>query len=68
MLMLQQILLLLTTLSLSNAATCTSNVIDIAMCLDNSGSMGSGYSDVQTFAKTSSPSSPSPIQSLALLS
>ena len=33
------------------SSTCTSNVIDIAMCLDNSGSMGSGYTDVQQFSK-----------------
>ena len=47
------LLLLLFTRSRTATATssCTSSEIDIALCLDNSGSMGSGYSDVQTFAK-----------------
>jgi Mg-chelatase subunit ChlD len=37
--------------NINAASTCASNKIDIAMCLDNSGSMGTGYSDVQKFAK-----------------
>ena len=45
------LLLVTTLLTVTNAATCASNEMDIAMCLDNSGSMGSGYSQVKTFAK-----------------
>ena len=53
MITLPLLLTLLFTRSRTATATssCTSSEIDIALCLDNSGSMGSGYSDVQTFAK-----------------
>jgi hypothetical protein len=35
----------------SYSATCTSNKIDLVLCLDGSYSMGSSYPDVQAFAK-----------------
>ena len=43
-------LLLLQLFTPTRAATCTSNKIDIVLCLDGSYSMGSGYDDVQAFA------------------
>jgi uncharacterized protein YegL len=44
------LVLLLTRDATAQSSTCQSSIIDIALCLDGSGSMGSHYPQVQSFA------------------